>query len=273
MTSRTLPKRLSRNTGYMKLIKLTIALILVTSLSACITVTDSRFSKKADPNKAAETYVALGLGYLSAGDLVLARKKIERALSIAPESASAHGAMGLYWQERGENKLAQIEFELALDIDDEHSPSNYHYGRFLLEKKRERRACDLLRAAATDVDFSARAGAYEDLGFCLIAFNQNSKAIDAFEKAWSLNPSSTISTLHLTELYLQRHSVRPASLWFARFNEIAKENKISHSSTSLYLGYRLAKANRDKNGQASYGFNLKKRFPESDEYKRFQRGQ
>ncbi len=78
--------------------------------------------------------MALGLGYLSAGDLALARKKIERALSIAPESASAHGAMGLYWQERGENKLAQIEFELALDIDDEHSASNYHYGRFLLEK-------------------------------------------------------------------------------------------------------------------------------------------
>lgn len=257
----------------MKLIKFTITLLIVASLSACITVTDSRFSKKADPDKAVETYVALGLGYLGSGDLILARTKLERALKISPNSASAHGAMGVYWKERGENKLAQIEFEIALDLDDEHSPTNYHYGRFLLQEKRERRACELLNTAAIDVDFAARTGAYEDLGFCYIAFNDNSKAIDAFEKAWTLDAHSTISTLHLAELYLQRHSVRPANLWFNRFNEIAKDNNISHSSGSLYLGYRLAEANRDKNGQASYAFKLKRRFPESDEYKRLQRGQ
>lgn len=256
----------------MKLIKLTITLISALTLTACITVTDSRFSKNADPEKAAQTYVALGVGYLAAGELILARKKIDRALKIAPNSPAAHSAMGMYWEARGEDKLAQQEFELALDLDDQHSPTNYHYGRFLLQKKRERRACDLLNAAASDVDFNARAGAYEDLGFCYIAFNDNSKAIDAFEKAWSLDLTSTISTLHLTELYLQRHSLRPANRWFERFTYILEQKDIPHSSASLYLGYRLAKAGRDKNGQHNYGFKLKKLFPESEEYKRFQRG-
>jgi type IV pilus assembly protein PilF len=255
----------------MKIIKLSITLLLLATLSACITVTDSRFSKNANPDKAAETYVALGVSYLRAGDLILARKKIERALEISPDNAAAHGAMGIYWEERGENKLAQQEFEAALDLDDEHSPSNYHYGRFLLQKKRAPRACELLNAAAIDVDFDARGGAYEDLGFCHIAFNRNSKAIDAFEKAWSLDFNSTISTLHLSELYLQRSSIRPAKLWFDRFNDIAKEKSLRHSAASLYLGYRLAKASKDRNGQASYGFKLKKRFPNSKEYKRFKR--
>jgi type IV pilus assembly protein PilF len=256
----------------MKLIKLTISLISALTLTACVTVTDSRFSKNANPEKAAQTYVALGVGYLAAGELILARKKIDRALEIAPDSVGAHGAMGMYWEQRGENNLAQVEFELALDIDEQHSPTNYHYGRFLLQKKRERRGCDLLSAAAHDVDFNARSGAYEDLGFCLIAFNDNSKAIDAFEKAWTLDSSSTISTLHLTELYLQRNSIRPANRWFERFNYILEQKEIAHSSASLYLGYRLSKAGRDKNGQQNYGFKLKKLFPESVEYKRFKRG-
>ena len=256
----------------MKIIKLQIAALLMVTLSACVTVADSRFSKKSNPEKAAETYVALGLGYLSSGDVVMARKKIERALEIAPDSAAAHSAMAMFWQERGEIKLAEKEFETALDIDDEHSPTNYHYGRFVLQQKREIRACELLSLAANDVNYSARVAAYEDLGICYIAFNDSSKAIDAFEKAWTLDLYSTISALHLTELYLQRNSVRPAKRWFDRFEEIVKNKKLTHSSASLYLGYRIAKASRDRNGQASYAFKLKKRFPNSDEYKSFKRG-
>ena len=256
----------------MKIIKIQILALLILSLSACVTVTDSRFSKKSNPSKAAETYVALGVGYLGAGDLIMARKKIERALKIAPDSAAAHSAMAMYWQERGENKLAEQEFENALDLDDEHSPTNYHYGRFVLQIKRDERACELLSAAATDVDYGARVPAYEDLGICYIAFNDSSKAIDAFQKAWSLDLNSTIAALHLTELYLQRNSLRPAKRWFERFEELVKDQNLPHSSGSLFLGYRVAKATRDRNGQASYAFKLKKRFPDSDEYKSFKRG-
>lgn len=242
-------------------------------LTACVTVTDSRFAKKANPDKAAETYVALGVGYLDAGDIVMARKKIERALDISPDNASAHSAMAMYWNERGEFKLAEKEFEYALELNDEHSPTNYHYGRYLLQKKRDKRACELLSAAATDVDYNSRVSAYEDLGICYIAFNDSSKAIDAFEKAWSLDLNSTIATLHLTDLYLQRNSLRPAIRWFERFEEIVKAKNLKHSPSSLYMGYRVAKAKRDRNSQASYAFKLKKRFPESDEYKSFTRGQ
>lgn len=256
----------------MRIIKASITLLLLITLNGCVTVTDSRFSKKSDPTKAADTYVALGVGYLGAGDLTLARKKIERALEIAPDSPSAHSAMAMYWEERGELKLAQKEFETALDIDDDHSPSNYHYGRYLLQHKRDPESCELIELAADDVDFKARVSAYEDLGICHATFNQASKAIDAFEKAWSLDMDSNISTLHLAELYYQRRSIRPAALWFKRFDEIVKAKNLTHSANSLYLGYRIAKAKRDRNAQASYAFKLKKRFPNSDEYKSFKRG-
>ncbi len=106
---------------FIKIIKLITLTLIALHLSACVSITESRFTKKSDPQKAAATYVALGVSYLSQGNMILARKKIERALELAPDSAAAHSAMAMYWLERGEEKLTEQEFAIALDLDKQHS--------------------------------------------------------------------------------------------------------------------------------------------------------
>lgn len=255
----------------MKIIQI-FGLIGVLLLSGCVTVTDSRFTKKADPDKAAETYVALGVGYIQSENLPMARKKIERALEINDEYAAAHSAMGLYWMNRGEPELAKEKFETALDIDDDHSPSNYHYGRFLLLQKNDPAACDYLAKAAKDVDYDARIIAYEDLGTCYYRFDQQRKAIDAFERAWTINSDSTVSCLNLAGIYFERNRLDLATRWFQRFERIIQDNGVQHSAESLYLGARIGKASGDKDAQASYAFKLRKRFPNSEEYQSYRSG-
>ncbi len=246
---------------------------LVLMLAGCVTVMDSRFTKKIDNDKAVETYVALGVGYLRNGNMPLARKKIERALEIDPESASAHSAMATYWIERNEMNLAQKEFEIALDLDDEHSPTNYHYGRFLFAIRGDVKGCEYIKRSANDVDYTARVLAYENLALCYDHFKQEDLAMDAFEKAWSLDTSSTISSLNLSRIYLQRNRADIAKRWFTRFEATLHERQLPHNAASLYTGAMLAKANRDQNAEASYIFKLKKRFPKSDEYKRHRASQ
>lgn len=246
--------------------------LCVLLLTACVTVTDSRFTKKANPDKAVESYVALGVGYLSSGDLIMARKKIERAIEIDPENASAHSAMAMYWLERGEPKLAKKEFQLALEIDDEHSPTNYQYGRFLLAYENSEQACAHLQRAAEDVNYSGRVLAYEDLGVCQNHFKKDTQALEAFEKAWSLEANSTVATLNLAKIYLANKNVRQANRWFARFEKNLTDHDVPHSADSLYFAIQLAKAKRDKNAIASYALKLKKRFPDSEEFKRFTNG-
>jgi len=255
------------------MIKQTAVIALVLMLTGCVTVMDSRFTKKLDSDKAVETYVALGVGYLRNGNMPLARKKIERALEIDPDSASAHSAMATYWIERGEMDLAQKEFETALDLDDEHSPTNYHYGRFLFAIKNNPEGCEYIKASAQDVDYTARVLAYENLALCYDHFNQERLAVDAFEKAWSLDTSSTISSLNLARIYLKRNRADIAKRWFARFETTLRDRQLPHNAASLYTGAILAKANSDKNAEASYAFKLKKRFPRSDEYKRYRASQ
>lgn len=257
----------------MNIIKITLLGMVMLALGACVTTKDSRFTKKADPEKAANSYVALGLGYMGNGDLIMARKKIERAITVNPESAAAHTAMAMYWLERGEPSLAGKEFKVAHDLDDEHAPTNYQYGRFLLLEENEEEGCELIELAANDVNFEARVSAFEDLGICLKHFGNTSKAIDAFEKAWSLDEKSTISMLELSKIFIERNKLRYASRWFKRFEATIRENNIEHSAGSLFVGSQLARAKRDRNALASYGFKLKKRFPQSEEFRRYQNGQ
>lgn len=242
------------------------------ALSACVTVTDSRFSKKINHEKAAETYVALGVSYMNNGNMPLARKKIERALEVAPESTAAHSAMAMYWLERGELDLAEKEFEIATGIDDEHSPSNYHYGMFLMLQRNDDDACDYIEDAATDVDYSARVLAFEGLGMCHLRFGDQREAVDAFERAWALDMNSTVASLNLANIYVERKRPRIAKRWYDRFVDAIEEGGVNQNASSLMTGFKVSRASGDKNGAASYAFKLKKRFPKSDEYLSFKRG-
>jgi len=263
--------KINHITELMNFQKITTILSLLL-LTACVTVTDSRFAKKADPDKAVESYVALGVGYLSSGDLIMARKKLDRALEIDPEYAAAHSAMAMYWLERGEPKLAKKEFLVALDLDEEHSPSNYQYGRYLLAVEASESACEYLQLAAEDVNYSARVLAYEDLGQCHQFFKKDLQAIDAYEKAWSLDANSTVATLSLAKIYLANKNLRQSTRWFARFEKNISDHDVPHNADSLFFAIQLAKAKRDRNALASYALKLKKRFPDSEEFKRFTNG-
>jgi len=257
----------------MNMIRSTAVFAIILMLAGCVTVTDSRFTKKVDNDKAVETYVALGVGYLRSGNMPLARKKIQRALEIDPESASAHSAMATYWIERGEMGLAEKEFETAYDLDDEHSPTNYHFGRFLFAVKNDERGCELIQRAAQDVDYTARVLAFENLGLCYDHFKQERLAMDAFERAWSMDASSTISSLNLARIYLQRDRADIAKRWFNRFETTLRDRQLNHSAASLYTGVMLSKVSHDKNAEASYAFKLKKRYPDSEEFKRYRASQ
>ncbi len=134
---------------FIKIIKIACVATFALLLNACVSITETRYSKNTNPEKAAETYVALAVGYLSQGNMILARQKLDRALELNPENPAVHSALAMYWLERGEIKLAEQEFGVALDLDDEHSPSNYHYGLYLMRYKKDQKACGYLAIAAS----------------------------------------------------------------------------------------------------------------------------
>lgn len=237
------------------------------SLVACVTTTDSRFTKKESPQKAEESYVALGLGYLNAGDLKLARIKLDRALELEPDSAPANAAMGLYWQRRDESHMAEQFFKKSLDEDSDYVAAHYYYGRFLMTQKRGEEALEHLQIAAQDVEYNGRIQANEDLGLCYSQMKRRKDAYDAFGKAWKLNPDSTVATLNLAILYLEDKDIDQSNRWYQRFERTIQIHNVPQSSASLWVGIQLSRALKDKNREYSYAKLLKQNFSKSAEYK------
>src|SRR5690554_7102437 len=98
--------------------KLLVTSALALSLVACVTVTESRITKKASPEKAVENYTELGLGYLERNRPDLARKRIEKALSIDSKYAPAN--------DRSEEHTSELQSRPHLVC------------RLLLEKKKKK---------------------------------------------------------------------------------------------------------------------------------------
>src|SRR5690554_5832151 len=97
--------------------KLILTTVLALTMVACVTVTESRITKKKSPEKAVENYTELGMGYLERNRPDLARKRIEKALSIDDKYAPANDVMGLLWQTEGEFDLAEEFFKKAMSQD------------------------------------------------------------------------------------------------------------------------------------------------------------
>lgn len=237
------------------------------TLVACVTTTDSRFTKKESAEKAEESYVALGLGYLNAGDLKLARIKLDRALALEPDSPSANAAMGLYWQRRDEPRMAEQFFKKSLDEDSDYVAGHYYYGRFLMTQKRGEEALPHLEIAAQDVEYNGRIAANEDLGLCYFQMKRRKDAYEAFAKAWKLNPDSTVATLNLAILYLEDKDFDQSNRWYQRFERTIQIHNVPQSAASLWTGIQLARALKDKNREYSYAKLLKQNFSKSAEYK------
>ena len=119
-----------------RLIGSVLVLIVSTALASCVTVTESRLTKKKSPEKAVENYTQLGLGYLNRNRPDLARKRLQKALSIDEDYAPANDAMGLLWQSESEFDLAEEFFKKAINEDSSFLIAQHHLGRLYTQLKR-----------------------------------------------------------------------------------------------------------------------------------------
>src|SRR5690554_7050214 len=115
--------------------KLILTIVLALTMVACVTVTESRITKKKSPEKAVENYTELGMGYLERNRPDLARKRIEKALSIDDKYAPANDVMGLLWQTEGEFDLAEEFFKKAMSQDKKYTRARHNLGNLYLQLK------------------------------------------------------------------------------------------------------------------------------------------
>ncbi len=226
-------------------------------LTAC---TSTPSSQVADPDKAIETYVQLGLGYLGNGQREQARFNLLKALELDRNHAGALHGMALLYQTEGELELAEQNFRRALAQEPGFTQARMNYARFLFLQGNHQRARDEYQRVTQDTNYRLRPDAFVGLALSEFQLGNRDAGRDALNRALRLNPNMAAALLEAAEIEWSDGNYPAARDYLTRFEAVARQ-----TARSLWLGVRLARVFNDTNRAASYGLALLEIYPESRE--------
>ncbi len=235
-------------------------------LSGCMTGgSNNPLSTSQGRDEARDAYIQLGIGYLQQGASERAKTPLSKALELDPNSADAHAALGLLFQTQMEPELADQHYRKALASRPGDARILNNYATFLFERGQYPQAYERFRQASRDTLYSERSRVFENLGMTASAMGQSAKAEEHFQRALRLNGRQPRALLEMAAISYEKREYIPARNYYERFTALSEQN-----ARSLLLGIRLAKVFADSSKAASYGLQLKRLYPASQEYRQYQ---
>lgn len=251
--------------------KLGLALVMV---AGCATPPDPMhdtgqvIGEVGDPRNRARLHTELGSLYYTNGNLAVALEELNTAVNADSSYAPAHGMFGLVYMELKENDRAAASFERALRLAPNDADINHNYGWFLCHTGREETSIKYFLHALRNPLYRTPWRSYSAAGSCMLRMNQPKDAEAFFERALKLEPDEPVSLLQLSQIRYRQGNIGEARKLVARHNKL-----VEPSAQSLWLALRIERKLGERVAEQSFANQLRRRFPESTEYRALQRGQ
>lgn len=236
-------------------------------LAGCVTNTERVFTEAPSPERALERRVELARKYIGEGDWDNAKRNLKHAAEIDKNSAEVHEAFALVYQSTGEKELAEESYRRAIRLDRNFSRARNNYAAFLYAEGRYQEAEEQLEAVVADPLYNGRPGAFVNLGLCRVQLDKPREAEEAFRRALGMQRTNATALLELAILRFEAGDLETAGRHYGVYRTVVRQQ----SARGLLLGIRLARATGDRNAESSYVLALRNRYPESAEYRMFQR--
>ena len=217
----------------------------------------------------AKVHTELAGLYYQRAQLGIALDEIEQALQADSDYAPAYGVRGLIHMELREDKEAEDDFRKSLRLDKLDSDTHHNYGWFLCQRGREKESIPQFLAAIKNPLYTTPGLAYLNAGLCSKKAGNNKDAEEFLQKALLVQPGMPQALLGLAELSFANADYAAAKQYFARFSE--KNDNLT--AEQFWLGVRIQRKVGDRNSEASYGMQLRKRFPDAKETQMLIRGE
>lgn len=212
------------------------------------------------PDKMAENNMLRGIEYMRLGMYDVALNKLEMAIKIDEKYAEGHNALAVLHEQLGQNDRAQQHYEKAVALKPLDSDIQNNYGQFLCKRGQWQEADAHFRIAVENPVYRTLEIPYTNAGMCALRNNQLELAESYLRKALQVN-SRFVPALHnMAILSYDRRRYTLAQDYLQRYLKVAK-----HTSQTLWLGIRTARALNDRDTEASYARLLRSQFPDSDE--------
>lgn len=253
--------------------KKSIALLMLALLAGCGTPPAGQSSVpeqlKARAHASAKVHTELAGLYYERAQIGVALSEIEMALQADRNYAPAYNMRGLVHMTLREDKEAEEDFQQSLRLDKTDSETHNNYGWFLCQRGREKESISHFMAALKNPLYETPERAYLNAGLCSRKAGNNKDAEEFLQRALVVQPGLPQALLGMAELSYANGDYAAAKKYFA--NYAARTDNLS--AEQLWLAVRIERKTGDRNAEASYGMQLRKRFPDARETQLLMRGE
>lgn len=236
--------------------KLIILLFSLFVLSGCSTP-----SADTSNSKSASVHTELAGLYFERGQYGVALEELDQALQADQNYAQAYNVRGLVHMTLREDALAEEDFKKSLSLDKNNSDTHNNYGWFLCQRGREKESIPQFMAALKDPLYRTPGRAFLNAGICSRKMGNNKDAEEFFQRALVVQPGMPQALLALAEMSFAAGDYSAAKRYFADYSKDSGDL----TAEQLWLAVRISRKTGDRNSEASYGLQLRKRFPDARE--------
>lgn len=209
----------------------------------------------------AKVHTELAGMYYERAQMGVALGEIDIALQADQNYAPAYSVRGLIHMALREYKEAEEDFQQSLRLDRNDSETHNNYGWFLCQQGKEKEAIPHFMAAIKNPLYSTPERAYLNAGLCSRKAGNIRDAEEFLQRALQVQPGMPQALLGMAELSFDNGDYAAAKRYFAGFSERAD----SLTAEQLWLAVRIERKVGDRNAEASYSIQLRKRFPNARE--------
>jgi len=226
-----------------------------------------RSNEEPAARKRARAHTELAASYFEMRNMPVALEEVEIALKSDPQYGPAHTVAALVYADLRKDDLANQHFQRALSIDSRDPDANHNYGRFLCDRQREAEALKYFQAALSNPLYQTPERSYVNAGVCTRRRGDVAGAEDYFLRALKVNPFEAQALYQLMDISYQRGAYAQAKEYLTRMEKIT-----SPSAEVLWLALRIERRLGDRNSEAAYGQQLRRRYPDSREARLYNAG-
>lgn len=240
-----------------------LGILLLSLLTACASSGGGGGSQEnaVDAKASAKIHTELAALYYGQLKYAYALDEIKLALKMDSKFAPAYGVRGLVHMALLEDKKAADDFERSLDLDAKDSGTRNNYGWFLCQRGKHAESMEQFIEAVKNPLYETPEKAYLNAGLCAKKVGKVADAETFLKKALSIKPKMPEALIGMAELSFANADYAGAKSYFLRLSK----NGAELAASELFLAARVERKLGDKNAEASYKLQLRKRFPESRE--------
>ncbi len=249
------------------------AMLGLALLSGCATApagADIRTaSDMTDADRRARLRLELAAGYFSRGQPETALDEVKQAIAARPDIAEAYTLRGLIYASLNQPALADESFRRALQLDPRNADTLHNYGWYLCQLQRWDEAFAQFDAAIAQPQYRDAARSLLAKGLCQARAGRLAGAERTLSRSYEMDPGNPGTAFNLAEVLFGLGELERARFYLRRINE----QPTTSNAQTLWLAARVEHRLGNDAGARTLGEELRRRFPQSPEALRFDRGQ